>query len=48
MTPKQNITIKQARKTLGHKADNLSDKQIAIMLDSLYALAVRTIQTTIK
>lgn len=38
------ITTKRAREILGDKARNLTDKQIDIILGSLYALSVRIVQ----
>ena len=35
------ITIEKARKILGARAEKLTDKQIEIMLRSLYALSER-------
>lgn len=39
------ITVKRARVILGDKAKNLSDKQIEIILRSLYALSERIVHT---
>jgi hypothetical protein len=46
MSLETKITIGQARKILGDTGKNLSDKQMDIILRSLYALAVRVIQNT--
>lgn len=45
MTIERKVTIKRAREILGDRAKNLTDKQIDIILSSLYALSVRIIQT---
>jgi len=48
MTTERKVTIKRAREVLGTKADHLSDKQIDIILRSLYALSERVIQEITK
>jgi len=48
MSIERKITIKRAREILGDKSDNLSDKQIAIVLNSLYALSERITQAVTK
>jgi len=41
----QNITIKQARLKLGKKAENMSDKQVEQVLNFLYTLCGRIVDT---
>jgi hypothetical protein len=40
---KHNITVEQARKRLGDKAQNLSDKQVEGILNMLYTLSERVV-----
>lgn len=45
MTTERKVTIKRAREILGTKANHLNDKQIDIILRSLYALSERVVLT---
>lgn len=45
---KRNITIDRAREILGNNYNHLSDKQIEIILRSLYALSERIISSVTK
>ncbi len=45
MSTERNVTIQRAREILGDKGKNLSDKQIEIILRSLYALSERIVHT---
>ena len=40
------VTVKKARETLGAKAERLTDKQVEIILRSLYALCEKVVQNT--
>ena len=41
---KHNITVEQARKRLGNKVQNLSDKQVEGILNMLYTLSERVVK----
>jgi hypothetical protein len=41
----QNITIKQARLKLGKKAENMSDEQVKQVLNFMYTLCERVVDT---
>jgi hypothetical protein len=45
---KPTIHTEKARKILGDKASTLTDRQIEVMLRSLYALSERVIQSLIE
>jgi len=45
---KHNITVEQARKKLGNKAQSLSDKQIEGILNMLYILSERVINQVVR
>lgn len=42
------ITIEIARKTLGKKAEKMTDKQVQTVLNSLYALCERVVSNIEK
>ena len=42
------VTIKKAREILGAKAESLTDKQVEIILRSLYALCEKVVQNVIN
>lgn len=44
----QNITIKQARLKLGKKAENMTDKQVEQVLNFLYKLCGRVVDTVVE